>query len=51
MAEVTVAKMTGFYKEQYADGIVPLAPECVKISKALGPISATEKTGNQFHQP
>lgn len=51
MAEVSVARMTGLYKESYADGIIPLAPESVKIIKALGPISATEKTGNLFHQP
>jgi hypothetical protein len=51
MAEVTVAKMAGLYKEAYPNGIITLAPEVAKIYKDLGDLSATEKTGNKFHQP
>jgi hypothetical protein len=51
MAEVTVAKMAGLYKEAYPAGIITLAPEGAKIYKALGELSVTEKTGNKYHQP
>jgi hypothetical protein len=48
---VTTTQMAGLYKEAYPSGIITLAPEGAKIYKALGEISATEKTGNKYHQP
>lgn len=51
MAEVTVSKMAGLYKEAYPNGIITLAPEIAKIYKDLGELSSTEKTGNKYHQP
>ena len=50
-APVTVSKMTGLYKEVYPNGIITLAPEAAKLYKDMGELSATEKTGNEYHQP
>jgi len=48
---VSVASLSGLFKEAYADGIIPLAPELAKIYKGLGTLTETEKVGNLFHVP
>mgnify|MGYP002147227727 CR=1 FL=1 len=41
----------GLFKEAYAEGIVPLAPEIAKIYKKVGMLADAEKVGNNWHVP
>lgn len=50
-ANVSAAQLDGLYKEQYASGIIPLAPELAKLYKDLGQLKEDERVGKTFNQP
>jgi hypothetical protein len=50
-ANVSATQMDGLYKEQYAGGIVTLAPELAKLYKDIGALSEAERVGKTWNQP
>jgi hypothetical protein len=48
---VSVAQLTGNFKEAYGSDIRTLYPDVARLQKEIGELSPTERVGNKFHQP
>lgn len=48
---VSVAQLTGNFKEAYAGDIRVLYPDVARLQKEIGELTEAERVGNKYHQP